>query len=184
MKGRLLLDGGRLYGSYFHRTVILICEHNTEGSFGLVLNRSRDKSLGDVVSADVPFEFPESIRGTRLFAGGPVQPATLSYLLSCDPIQPGNVMLGVDVGNDLQNLVDFAKSGLWGKKLRVFTGYAGWAPGQLEQELSDDVWLIESATHQLIFDEDPDQLWQCILKNRDDWKDRLLADTPEDLGWN
>jgi putative transcriptional regulator len=53
-----LLDGGRLYGSYFHRTVILICEHNTEGSFGLVLNRSRDKSLGDVVSADVPFEFP------------------------------------------------------------------------------------------------------------------------------
>ncbi len=54
LKGKLLLDGGDLTGSFFHRTVLLICEHNAEGAFGLVLNRSSGSKVGELVVADLP----------------------------------------------------------------------------------------------------------------------------------
>src|ERR1700690_81215 len=76
LKGRLLLDGGQLLGSFFHRTVVLICEHNAEGAFGLVLNRSAGSKIGEVIVADLP----DTLKQSPLFLGGPVQPTALSFL--------------------------------------------------------------------------------------------------------
>src|SRR5215471_11781174 len=78
LKGQLLLDSGELAGSFFARTVVLICQHDSEGAFGLVLNRPANKKLGEVIDA----ELPEALRGQPLYVGGPVQPTTLSYLHS------------------------------------------------------------------------------------------------------
>ena len=66
LKGQLLLDGGKLCGSYFHRTVVLICEHNAEGAFGLVLNRPSEVRLAAVLGP----ERPDSLRTDALLGGG------------------------------------------------------------------------------------------------------------------
>src|SRR5512138_3029472 len=78
LKGQLLLDSGQLRGSFFQRTVVLICQHDGEGAFGLVLNRSSGSSAGDMIVADLP----EPIKACPLFVGGPVQPSALSFLHS------------------------------------------------------------------------------------------------------
>src|ERR1700744_4780668 len=78
LKGQLLLDSGQLRGSFFQRTVVLICEHNAEGAFGLVLNRSTGSKIGEMVIADLP----ENLKEFPLYLGGPVQPTALSFLHS------------------------------------------------------------------------------------------------------
>ena len=78
LKGQLLLDGGKLTGSFFHHTVVLICEHNAEGALGLVLNRDNGNKVGEMLVADLP----DALKEQSLFLGGPVQPAALSFLHS------------------------------------------------------------------------------------------------------
>jgi putative transcriptional regulator len=78
LKGQLLLDSGQLRGSFFQRTVVLICQHDAEGAFGLVLNRATGTNAGDMIVADLP----ERLKGSPLFLGGPVQPSALSFLLT------------------------------------------------------------------------------------------------------
>ena len=80
LQGQLLLDGGNLRGSFFHRTVVLICQHDAEGAFGLVLNRATENKVGEVLVADLP----EPLKEQTLYVGGPVQPGALSYLHSED----------------------------------------------------------------------------------------------------
>ena len=63
LKGKLLLDGGNLHGSFFHRSVVLVCEHNTEGAFGLVLNRAVGNKVGEVIVANLP----EMLKDAPLF---------------------------------------------------------------------------------------------------------------------
>ena len=87
LKGQLLLDSGQLVGSFFQRTVVLICQHDGEGAFGLVLNRSTGNKVGDVIVADLP----EALKDAQLFLGGPVQPAALSFLHSDNFIPDANV---------------------------------------------------------------------------------------------
>ena len=70
LKGQLLLDNGTLGGSFFHRTVVLICEHDAEGAFGLILNRPTPNKVGDAIVADLP----DTLKAMTLFLGGPVQP--------------------------------------------------------------------------------------------------------------
>ncbi|HEY3932548.1 MAG TPA: YqgE/AlgH family protein, partial [Verrucomicrobiae bacterium] len=76
LKGKLLLDSGDLGGSFFQHTVILVCEHNSDGAFGLVLNRALGKTVGEMIVADLP----DTLKESPLFLGGPVQPAALSFL--------------------------------------------------------------------------------------------------------
>ncbi len=180
LKGQLLLDGGRLAGSYFNRTVVLVCEHNAEGAFGLILNRPSENRLEDVFER----ELPPRLTGQTLYGGGPVQPAALSYLHSSSLIHSANVMDELAVGHDLDELVRLADSWTPERRLRVFAGYAGWSPRQLDEEMRREAWLTHPASRELIFDVQPDQLWRHILRLSKDWQHRLLADAPEDLGAN
>src|SRR5438105_15726847 len=95
LKGRLLLDGGKLHGSFFHRTVVLICQHDAEGAFGLVLNRGAGKKVGDAIVADVP----ESLKEQALYLGGPVQPSLLSYLHTAQFLLNAYVIANLDLGH-------------------------------------------------------------------------------------
>ena len=179
MKGQLLLDGGKLRGSFFHRTVVLICQHDPEGAFGLVLNRSSGKEVGELIVADMP----DSLKKLPLFLGGPVQPAALSYLHSDDLLLNANVMANLNLGHSLDDLVEIGQAFSATQQLRVFAGYAGWSPGQLDDELKRDAWVPHPASLELVFHPKSDELWQMILRQKG-WKYRLLSQTPEDLSWN
>ena len=179
LKGQLLLDSGQLGGSFFQRTVVLICQHDAEGAFGLVLNRATGNKVGEMVVA----ELPESLKACPLFLGGPVQPSALSYLHSDAFVPDGNVMPNLSLGHSLDTLIEIGESFSPNRKIRLFAGYAGWSPGQLEGEMKRQAWLTHPASLDLVFDSDPDKLWKKIL-NQKGWQYKLLAQMPEDLSRN
>ncbi len=179
LQGQLLLDGGRLQGSFFHRSVVLVCQHDLEGAFGLMLNRATEKNIGEMILEDLP----DALKRHPLYLGGPVQPGALSYLHGDSFLPSGNVMDNLSIGHSLEELVEIAESFSPTKKMRVFAGYAGWSPGQLDAELANDSWLTHPASIDLIFASDAGRLWSRILGLKG-WRHRLLAQSPEDLSWN
>jgi putative transcriptional regulator len=179
LRGKLLLDSGQLRGSFFNRSVVLICQHDSDGAFGLVLNQPSPNKVGEVLVADLP----DTIKEMTIFMGGPVQASALSYLHSATFLPDANVMPNLTLGHSLEELVDIGQSYASNQQIRLFAGYAGWSPGQLETELKRQAWLTHPATPDLVFQEDPADLWQEILKIKG-WKYRLLASGPEDLSFN
>jgi putative transcriptional regulator len=179
LQGQLLLDAGELTGSFFARTVVLICQHNAEGAFGLVINRSSDKKFSEVITADLP----EPLKEQPLFIGGPVQPTAMSYLHADAFLPDANVMTGLSLGHSLDELVDIGSGYSPTRKLKTFAGYAGWAPGQLEGEMQRNSWLTHPATLDLVFDPNPELLWKTILRTKG-WKYQLLTEMPEDPSVN
>lgn len=179
LKGQLLLDSGQLSGSFFQHTVVLICQHDAEGAFGLVLNRATGKSIGDMIVADLP----EALKECSLYLGGPVQPSALSFLHSDALLPDANVMPNLSLGHSIDALVELGEALSPTRKLKMFAGYAGWSPGQLENEMKHKAWLAHPASLELVFDTAPEQLWQGILRLKGG-KYRLLAQSPEDLSSN
>src|SRR5262247_4542708 len=97
LKGQLLLDSGQLRGSFFQRTVVLICQHDAEGAFGLVLNRTTGSKVGEMIVADLP----DTLKECPLFLGGPVQPTALSFLHSDSFIPDANVLPNLTLSHSL-----------------------------------------------------------------------------------
>lgn len=180
LQGQLLLDSGQLGGSFFQRTVVLICKHDAEGAFGLVLNRSLGKTAGELIVADLP----DKLKTSPLFLGGPVQPGALSYLHTDAFIPDASVMPNLALGHSLDDLLEIGESFSPTKKVRLFAGYAGWSPGQLENEMKRKSWLTFPASLDFVFETPPDQLWQKVLQRKGGWKNKLLAQMPEDLANN
>ena len=179
LRGQLLLDSGLLRGSFFQRTVVLICQHDAEGAFGLVLNRATGSNVGDMIVADLP----DALKKFPLYLGGPVQPSALSFLHSDGFIPDANVLPNLSLGHTLDSLVEIGESLTPGLKLRMFAGYAGWGAGQLEDEMKRNAWIRHPASLELVFEIATDQLWQRILRLKGG-KYRLLAQAPEDLSLN
>jgi putative transcriptional regulator len=179
LKGQLLLDSGQLGGSFFQHTVVLICQHDAEGAFGLVLNRTAGNSVGDMIVADLP----EALKECPLYVGGPVQPSALSFLHSDALLPDANVMPNLSLGHSIDELAELGEGFSPTQKLKMFAGYAGWSPGQLENEMKHKAWLTHPASLELVFDTAPEQLWQSILRLKGGTY-RLLAQAPDDLSFN
>lgn len=179
LRGQLLLDSGELRGSFFNRTVVLICQHDEQGAFGLILNQPSPNKVGEVLVADLP----DTIKEMNLYMGGPVQTSALSYLHSDNFLPDANVLPNLNLGHSLEELVELGNSFASTQQIRLFAGYAGWSPGQLEAELKRKAWLVHPATIDLVFRADPTDLWNEILRAKG-WKYRLIASAPEDLSLN
>src|SRR5437868_11015394 len=123
LRGQLLLDSGQLHGSFFQRTVVLICQHDTEGAFGLVLNRATGSNVGEMIVADLP----DLLKGAPLFLGGPVQPSALSFLHSDAFVPDANVIPNLSMGHSLDSLMELGESFSPTRKIKMFAGYAGWS---------------------------------------------------------
>jgi putative transcriptional regulator len=180
LKGQLLLDSGQLTGSFFHRSVVLICQHDGEGALGLVLNRPTENKVGEALTA----ELPDSLKEHTLYLGGPVQPTALSYLHNDSFIPDANVMTNLELGHSLDSLVELGQSFSPTKQVRLFAGYAGWAAGQLEDEMKRSAWISHPASVDLVFHAESKGLWRRILRQKEDWRYMLLSDIPDDLSWN
>ena len=178
IKGQLLLDGGEMQGSFFHRAVVLICEHNAEGAFGLVLNRVMENKVGEMVVADLP----DRLREQLLFLGGPVQPSALSYLHADALLPDANVISNLSLGHSVESLVELGESFSPTRKVRIFAGYASWTAGQLEGEMKRKSWVSHPASLDLVFG-DPASLWKRILTEKGGVH-RLMSEAPENLSSN
>jgi putative transcriptional regulator len=179
LKGQLILDQGKLQGSFFHRTVVLVCEHNEEGAFGLVLNRTTPNKVGDALVANLP----ETLKELPLFAGGPVQPQALSFLHADSYLPEANVLPNLMLEHSLDALLDLGESFSPTRQTKIFAGYSGWSPGQLDDEMKRDAWMTHPASLELIFHPQPAEIWKMILRSKGA-KFRLLSESPDDLSWN
>jgi putative transcriptional regulator len=179
LRGQLLLDSGQLRGSFFQRTVVLICQHDAEGAFGLVLNRASGSKVGEMIVADLP----EAVKACPLYHGGPVQPSALSFLHTDAFLSEANVMANLNLGHSLDALIELGESFSATRKLKLFTGYAGWSPGQLEDEMRRKAWLTHPASIELVFDAKPEELWERILRLKGG-RYKLLSQMPEDPSLN
>jgi putative transcriptional regulator len=180
LQGQLLLDAGDLGGSCFARSVVLICQHNAEGAFGLILSEPAGKIFGEAVNLDLP----DMLKEHPLFVGGPVQPTALSYLLSDDFLPEANVFPNLSLGHSLEELVELGNSFSTTRRVRVFAGYAGWGPGQLESELRRKSWVVCPATLEIVFDPDPTSLWSRLIRRLGGWRNIILSQVPEDPSRN
>lgn len=179
LKGQLILDSGQLRGSFFHRSVVLVCHHDSDGAFGLVLNQPTQNRIGDVLVADFPAAFKDEL----LYLGGPVQTNALTYLHTDSFLPEANVIPNLSMGHSLDDLQDLVSSFSATRQIRCFAGYAGWTGGQLESEMERKAWVTHPASLDLVFGNSSDKLWKDILTCKG-WKYRLLAEGPEDLSWN
>jgi putative transcriptional regulator len=158
-------------GDYFHRTVVLVVEHSEQGAFGLVLNHPSESTVGEVAP-----ELAELIGSEHvLHVGGPVQPNAVTAVGEHrDPADATKLIVGAVGMVDLDEPPALSR-------LRVFSGYAGWGPEQLDGELEQEAWIVEDA-----HPDDPfadGDLWASVLR-RKGGEYALLARMPQDPSVN
>lgn len=159
--GILLIADPFLKDPHFMRTVVFICEHQQEGSFGFVLNKQVDQTLDELLNNFEGFSIP-------VYYGGPVQMDTIHFIHQYPNEIPGGseVMKGVYWGGDFEILSELIKTGQVDlSKIRFFIGYSGWSSGQLDNEMKEKTWLTVSATRKLIFHDNPNEIWKDSLKH-------------------
>jgi putative transcriptional regulator len=171
LRGQLLIAAPSLQ-DYFRRTVVLVIEHTPEGAMGVVLNRAADVRVADVVPALA--DLPDSDQLVRL--GGPVAPESVVALGDFERADEA----GATVLGSLGTLdPDAPNESL--RRLRVYAGYAGWGPGQLDGELEQDAWIIVAARLDDPFEEG--DLWSEAV-GRKGGSYRLLSTMPSDPSLN
>jgi putative transcriptional regulator len=173
LQGRLLVASPALLDPNFRRTVVLVTVHADEGAMGIVLNRPAPASVAEAV----PHLEHLVANGESVFVGGPVQPGAVTALAEVDDRDA----LALHVFDGIGFLP--AEPGETGeahtRRARVFAGYAGWGDGQLEAELAESAWIVETARPEDVFSERPESLWSDVLR-RKGGEYRLLAAMPED----
>jgi putative transcriptional regulator len=177
LKGRLLVSSGSLFDANFRHTVVLVGEHNADGALGVVLNRALDVTVQEALP-ELAALVPE---GEALHQGGPVQPE--SPVLLAELVRPelADILVFGAVGfltGELPSVVapDIIRA-------RVFAGYSGWGPGQLEAEMAADSWILEPAREDDVFTRTPDLLWSRVLE-RKGGEYRRLSRMPYDPSMN
>ena len=177
LRGKLLIASPVLDDPNFARTVVLITEHGEDGAMGIVLNRPSEAEVASVIPDLAPIAGPEPV-----FVGGPVQPEALVVLGEFSDPEKAAWIVVSDVGlvsaqAELTDLPEAIRRG------RVYAGFSGWGPGQLEDEIEEDAWIIEAPIPRELFPEDPDTLWSAVLE-RMGGEYALVARMPEDPSLN
>jgi putative transcriptional regulator len=160
-KGRLLISEPFLPDPNFERTVVLLCEHNEEGSFGFVLNKPSVLKVTEVLEDVLSLE-------SIVYVGGPVQQDTLHFIHRNSTVENAvEIASNVYWGGDFETLVTMVDTKqIPVDDIRFFLGYSGWGPGQLDAELEQDSWIVcNFINEQLLFDTDPQVMWRKALES-------------------
>jgi len=163
-KGMLLVAAEHLTDARFHNGVVLLIQHDDQGTAGLVLNRNSSLTLDKIFPQGTSLPGPVS----TLSYGGPLEPQTLLALVKirnyppepADEVIRGIYVTGLGV---LAEWPDFAEEVV---AYRAFTGYAGWAPGQLERELQRGDWQTIPADEEFVFTTEGEELWDRLMKSQ------------------
>lgn len=173
--GTLLIAEPFLKDPNFMRTVVFLCDHQEEGSFGFVINRNFGHTLDELMNDLEEFKIP-------VFYGGPVQMDTIHFLHQYPALIPGSyeVQDGIYWGGDFETAIALIRDGsIDMNKIRFYIGYSGWGNGQLNDELKEKSWLIAPATRKLVFHQHIEQIWKDSLRHLGgDYE--MLANFPTD----
>lgn len=159
--GRLLISEPFMGDYYFGRSVVLLIEHNEEGSFGVVLNKLIEAPLNDVLKGLPPFE-------SKIYLGGPVDTTSTFYIHSLGNKVEGSLEIGNGLywGGDIELIKEMILlNQLNSSNIRFFIGYSGWEANQLESELKSNSWIISTEADKSILNIPIQEMWKSSLQN-------------------
>ena len=175
-RGDLIISEPYLSDPNFERTVILICEHDENGSIGFVLNKMANVKLTDVMDDAGDFS-------ADLFVGGPVQQDTLHFIHRSENFtgEQNEVVDQVFWGGNYDELLSLINTkSINEEDIRFFMGYSGWSPGQLMDEMKVKSWIVlKNISSEMIFDWDNQDLWKECLSSMGG-KFKLMSNYPKD----
>lgn len=159
-QGSILISEPSLRDFYFRQSVILLAEHNEEGSFGLIINKPIEAKLNELLKGFPKYNLP-------VFLGGPVKTDSIFFFHTREDV-PGclPVMEGLFWGGDLEIIREkLHDKQMLPHEIRFFVGYAGWSPNQLDRELREKSWVLSQSTVTELFGADPVNLWSNYLRS-------------------
>lgn len=160
-RAALLLSMPQMQDPNFAKTVVLLCEYSPDGAFGLVLNRPTDMPATAMVRLDPPVVGGNEL---PLWIGGPVEPQR-GWILLAD--EPDTEFKSIRDGLYLSTSQDVLRAVLATRpapRARVLAGYAGWGPGQLDEELAHSAWLMGDVDLDIVFDVPADVMWETAIR--------------------
>jgi putative transcriptional regulator len=161
-RGKFLVASRELIDLNFSQSVVLLIEYGPNGAMGLIINRPTEVRLKEVLPDMEEFAY----QGEALFVGGPVARNQLLMLLRSGREIEGTHLVFEDVYAStsrtvLEEMVNHSGAG---ESLRVYAGYAGWAPGQLDQEFARGDWHVLRADKETVFEKESSQIWNEFIR--------------------
>lgn len=178
-KGKFLISEPFMEDNFFKRSVVFLCEHNDDGTFGFVLNNILSVGIGELLDELEGCEFDVGF-------GGPVNSTNLYYLHTAgDRIQDSmEVLDGIYTGGDFDQIKTLIKTGLINEEeIRFFLGYSGWSSGQLDDEIKENSWIVADFNSKEIIKNVDKSLWKSLLDQMGG-KFKMIANFPEDPSMN
>jgi putative transcriptional regulator len=158
----LLVSMPQMLDPNFARSVVLLAEYGSHGAFGLVINRQMNEPAHEVIRPEPPMDIQKDV---HLYVGGPVEP-NRAWVLTAHRDLDGEaleIMAGVYLSASPQ-LIRHALQAAPDPRLRLVIGYAGWAPGQLDDELAASAWLMAPVQPDLVFEIPLDRMWETAIR--------------------
>lgn len=177
-QGCVLVSGPFLHDFYFSRSVILITEHNEKGTVGFVLNKPLEVNIKELIE-----DFPDF--NARISMGGPVSADTVHVIHKLGNLVPDSVHIFDDIfwGGDFEVIKSLiAKNQVLPDEILFFVGYSGWSPNQLDNEISEDSWLVTEIKSKDIMSFNK-KIWNNTLKKLDS-KYKMWENFPENPSMN
>jgi putative transcriptional regulator len=159
--GKFLVASEKLKDPHFGRTVILLVNYSALGATGLIINRPTETTLHRVLPNIKGLEkMPD-----HLYFGGPVAISRITMIIqsSSKPEESDKVFDDIYISNSLTLLKQLIENRKADQKFRLYAGYAGWGPGQLESEIARNDWRILKGNPDILFDRAPDEIWQRLV---------------------
>ena len=171
-KGRILLAEPLMKDDHFSRSVIYLCEHNEDGSYGFILNNLLNLKLNEIIT-------DENLPELDVFYGGPVHATSLFYIHQMGDTIENSIALGNNIftGGDFNQIIEFLNLGILDeKKIKFFLGYSGWSKNQLKDEIKAHSWIVSEIETEKVFIKN-DDLWKNVLEKKGG-KYKALANFP------
>lgn len=178
-KGKVLISEPFLDDDYFTRSVVLLCDHHDEGSFGFVLNNYIDQPIHEIVE-----EFPEF--NSKISVGGPVETNLLFFIHNCPDLIEDSVQITdkIYMGGSFDTVKEKVISGeLTDNNIKFFLGYSGWGENQLQDEIDKNSWFVATLGSDTIMSYSEEDMWEKILANMSE-KHKLIATFPNNPNLN
>ena len=181
-KGRVLISNPFHDDNYFHKAIILLCEKNQNGAFGLVLNNYIKPKLSDFVK-----EFYNvNCEKHKISIGGPVDNESIYYVHSRpDLIQNGvEISKNLFLGGEFESIIELIqKDEIATSEIKFFLGYSGWSEGQLESEMKKNSWFTANLSTKTIFTYSKKDIWKKTLEKMSE-KHKIISNFPVKPEWN